>query len=173
MGPLTFLKMKTLKKIKNKILLIISKLFFKKLHKKIKIESYEDNFYYLLHKIKKSNNRAEKYFLIKKAQKQAKEVPRLKGWPNGPIFWDIESENWNNKIHKEIREFLKKEIKKLISKDSKNLSIGSGSFPYIKNSILLDYSKEMLNKAPKKYKRILFNLNSNKKIPLPKALRGN
>jgi len=131
-----------------------------------KQEKLKDDFFDLLFKIHTSRNRVEKYYMIKKAKSIARKVPELKDWPKGSIFWDIESGMWEVNIQKEVREFIKKELKKLLSQSTPSLSLGSGNYPYLKNSVLVDYSKSMIDSAPKEFrKKVLFDLDSKNKLP--------
>lgn len=125
-----------------------------------KLEKKRDEFFNLLFMISysKGNKRAE---LIKKAKKKADKIPEFKGWPsNNKIFWDVESFGWNGRISKNVREFIKKELKKRAK--GKCIELGSGSYPYLKKSVVLDFSQEMLDQI-KGHKKVLHNLNE--KLP--------
>jgi len=133
----------------------------------IRQEKLEDKFYDLLYKIHIEEDRVKKHYMIKDCKKLAKRIPQLKNWPNGNIFWDIEAGMWKVNIQQGIRHKITKEITKLLKKDSYNLSLGSGSAPYV-NSVLVDFSKEMLNLAPKKFTE-KYNINLDKeKLPFKK-----
>jgi SAM-dependent methyltransferase len=135
--------------------------------RKAKLDRDEDDFYSLLFKIHTSRNRLEKYCMIKKAKEIASRIPYLKDWPNGSIFWDTESGMWAVNIEKDVREFVKNELKALLKKNSKNLCLGSGNYPYWNDSVLLDFSQKMLDSAPAKFEKVLFDLESKKKLPFP------
>ncbi len=60
------------------------------------------------------------------------------------FFWNTASYKWDKRISKKIRDFIKKELSDL---RGMNLSLGSGCYPYVKNSVLVDFSEEMLRKA--------------------------
>lgn len=77
----------------------------------------------------------------------AKEVSWLKGWPESrQAFWNGESFMWSNKISKERRDLIKKELAFLGGKKvnyTGNLDIGCGSYSYV-NSVGFDISERML-----------------------------
>lgn len=102
---------------------------------------------------------------MKKAKALADKIPEFRGWPKGRKFWDIEALSWVIKIPPHVREFIKKELLNVIKPGSLNLALASGSYPYIKDSVLLDYSKKMLENVTVKYrKKVIHDL---QKIPWP------
>jgi len=125
--------------------------------KRNKTEERIDEFYDIIFKL--SYKRYQKKELIEKAKKLALQIPELKGWPdNNKKFWDIESYTWFRRIPKRIRLFIKKELEKITNPKDLNLSLGSGSYPYLENSVLLDFSEQMLDSADKKYKKVKYDL---------------
>jgi SAM-dependent methyltransferase len=119
-----------------------------------KIEGLRDDFFNILLLLPYSKNKKS---LVKKAKKIAEKVPELKGWPDDvKKFWDIESFGWQNKIPLAIRETIKKELRKRAK--GKHIELGSGSYPYVNKSILVDFSEEMLANAPKEHKKIVHDL---------------
>ncbi|MBD3248970.1 methyltransferase domain-containing protein [Candidatus Woesearchaeota archaeon] len=123
-----------------------------------------DKFFSLLFKLSFTSEKEERDRIIKKAKILASSVPDLKGWPDEKEkFWDVEAYSWKSKISKDLRAILKKEI--FISLGhGLNLSVGSGAFPYLENSVLLDISEEMLRMAPEGYKKVQHDID---KKPLP------
>ena len=75
--------------------------------KRLAQDKKEDRFFDLLAKLHTTDDRVKKHYMIKEATKLAKEIPYLKGWPEKPIFWDIEADMWKINIQKEVREFIK------------------------------------------------------------------
>ena len=103
--------------------------------------------------------------LIKKAKSLAEKIPEFKGWPKAKKFWDIESSAWNVKIPNHVRRFIRKELLNRIKPGGLNLALGSGSYPYIKDSVLVDYSEKMLEQVIVKCKKkVIHNI---QKIPWP------
>ena len=145
------------KEIRKNINLKLTKIKDKKLEKKIKQDNLYDDFFDILLKLSFVKNKKP---LIKKAKAIAKKIPELKGWPSSSKFWDAEALMWNENIPNNIRKLIKTQINKTIPKGN-NLCLGSGSYHYVKNSVLLDYSQEMLNKSNNS-KKVLFNLNKGK-----------
>jgi len=79
-----------------------------------------------------------------KLRKLSREIGWLKGWPKDKkAFWNGEAFMWRNKISKEKRELIKKELAFLEGKNGKNLDLGCGSYSYVK-SIGFDVSEKML-----------------------------
>ncbi|MEE9525219.1 MAG: class I SAM-dependent methyltransferase [Candidatus Woesearchaeota archaeon] len=74
------------------------------------------------------------------------------------MFWDLNSSRWEKEVPKKIRNLIKSKLKVL---KGKNLSLGSGSHPYVGSSVLVDFSSEMLKKAKGK-KKIVLNLDQGK-----------
>jgi SAM-dependent methyltransferase len=132
-------------------------MFFKRFIKKKKTtEMLKDDFYNNLIRLNyvKDKDEIDKIIVINK--KIADKIPELNGWPSNPIkFWDIESIGWNNKITEKIRTGIKKELKEL---KGLNLDLGSGSYAYVKNSVFLDLSLQMLKEIKQKNK-IQFKIN--------------
>lgn len=127
----------------------------------------EDDFFDTLFKIHtsyKDTDDTQKCKLINKAKCLAKEIPYLKDWPNGSIFWDIESGMWRYNIDEIVRESIKAKITKIIGCKKNNLSLGSGNYPYVDGSVMLDYSKGMLESFKGKNKKVLFDLGSGKRF---------
>jgi len=115
---------------------------FKKFHLE---EDLRDAFFNKLFLIGYTKDKKKKAKLLKQAKLIAKKLPGLKDWPKDPkTFWNIESYGWESRIPKKIRDEIKKELSFL---KGKNLSLGSGSHPYVKNSVLVDISEEMLKNA--------------------------
>lgn len=125
------------------------------------IQKAEDEFYDILFKLHTTSGRVKKHHMIKQAKAIAQKIPYLKGWPDGPVFWDIESGMWKLNIQKELRELIEKELKKIIP-SGKNLSLGSGNYPYVKNSVIVDFSKKMLDSAPENLEKHCINLDGGK-----------
>ncbi|MBD3354738.1 methyltransferase domain-containing protein [Candidatus Woesearchaeota archaeon] len=74
------------------------------------------------------------------------------------FFWNVASYKWDERISLEVRNFIKKELSSL---RGMNLSLGSGCYPYVKNSVLVDFSDEMLKKA-EGCKKLKLDLNKGK-----------
>jgi SAM-dependent methyltransferase len=128
---------------------------FKKFHLE---EDLRDAFFNKLFLIGYEKDKKKKQKLLKQAKNIAKKIPDLKDWPKDPkTFWNIESYGWESRIPKEIREEIKKELSQL---KGKNLSLGSGSHPYVANSTLIDISEEMLKNL--KGKKVILDLNKAK-----------
>ncbi|MBR9692152.1 class I SAM-dependent methyltransferase [Candidatus Woesearchaeota archaeon] len=124
-------------------------------------EDMRDDFYNKLFMWGYAKDKSEREKLFKEAKEIAGKIPELKGWPsNARKFWDIQSYGWSGKIPKEIRLFIKKELGVL---KGKNLSLGCGSYPYVEDSVLLDFSSEML-KSAKGSKKVVHDLEE-KKLP--------
>jgi SAM-dependent methyltransferase len=68
------------------------------------------------------------------------------------MFWDMISYTWESKIPEEIRKAIKKRLSKL---KGDNLSLGCGCCPYVKDSVLVDFSEQMLKFAEGKEKHIV------------------
>lgn len=170
MGILEFLKTKKDdKEIKKQINNRLKKIRNKSLKKTIKQEILHEDFFDAIFRINLTKNNAKRKKLIRKAEALASKIPEFKGWPNGSKFWDVEALSWTENIPKQVREFIANELKSSIKKGA-NLSLGSGSHPYIKNTILLDFSEEMLKNSSKERKdKICFNLNTK---PFPFALNS-
>ncbi len=135
-------------------------------------EELKDRFFELLLKIRyakakirnrETRIREQRDELIKKAELIADKIPEFRGWPHGSKFWDIESFGWLGNIPQKVRESVSYELSKRIAK-GRTLSLGSGNYPYIDDSVMLDYSEEMLNSADKSNKKILYDLN-NQQLP--------
>ncbi|MEM3126816.1 MAG: class I SAM-dependent methyltransferase [Candidatus Woesearchaeota archaeon] len=75
------------------------------------------------------------------------------------FFWDYESSRWDIAINKEIRNFIKQQLKV----KGRILDFGAGSFCYIKKSIACDLSFLMLKKNKVKLK-VLYHFHDK---PLP------
>jgi hypothetical protein len=160
-----FKKKITKEQINNKIKRFVSRFGENKDIKKIKQEELKDQFYDILFNINLISDKKEKEELIAKAKKIASKIPELKGWPKeSKKFWDIEAYAWLGQIPRKIRELIKTELMKRIPPGGLNLSLGSGSYPYIEYSVLLDLSREMLKSVPAvKYKaKIEYDLEKGK-----------
>lgn len=120
-----------------------------------------DSFYeklFLLSYEKDKNKKAE---LLKQAKEIADKVPELNGWPKDKKkFWSIEAFRWNQAIPDKLRQGIKSELNNII-KTSNILSLGSGSYPYLENSVLIDFSEEMLKEAKSAKKKIAWDINKN------------
>ncbi len=125
----------------------------------------KNDFFDVLFRLNIISDKEEKKKLIEKATKIADKIPELKGWPkDSKKFWDVEAYAWLGQIPKKIRELIKTELMKRIPIGGLNLSLGSGSYPYIEDSVLLDLSREMLKSVSTiKFKsRIEYNLEKGK-----------
>ena len=126
-----------------------------------KSEKLRDDFFSLFFMVSYSKGKKRKD-LIKKAKKIADKTPEYKGWPkDANKFWNVEAFGWDARIPEKIRKFIKKELRKRTK--GKTIELGSGSCPYVSKSVLIDFSEEMLNNAPKAYKKIHSDLN--KELP--------
>ncbi|MBI4153003.1 class I SAM-dependent methyltransferase, partial [Candidatus Woesearchaeota archaeon] len=77
-----------------------------------------------------------------KASELAKQIPRYSEWPhNAEQFWNAEALCWKGRIEKEVRDAIKNELSFL---KGKNLDLGAGSVTYVENSVVADFSDEML-----------------------------
>jgi len=97
--------------------------------------------------IRRNIDKKVKKLFDKGKKKEAKEFLDFfekGGLQDSKFFWNMASYKWDKRISKEIREFIKKELSDL---RGMNLSLGSGCYPYIKNSVLVDFSEEMLKKV--------------------------
>ncbi len=89
--------------------------------------------------------------VVQKAQSLAQEIPHYNGWPEHPQrFWNAEALCWRQRIDPRVREALQEELSFL---KGRNLDFGAGSFSYVKNSVAVDFSEEMLqlNDAQEKF----------------------
>lgn len=81
---------------------------------------------------------------LDKAKKLVEFTP-FKGWPDDKKqFWNAESFVWKLKIEKALRELINKEIEPYTYKN--NLSLGSGSEPYVDSALYIDISPMMLER---------------------------
>jgi ubiquinone/menaquinone biosynthesis C-methylase UbiE len=80
-----------------------------------------------------------------KLKKISHKISWAKGWPkNNEAFWNGEAFMWQNKIEKEKRILIEKEIAFLKKeKNLKNLDLGCGAYSYIP-SVGFDFSEKML-----------------------------
>ena len=75
-------------------------------------------------------------------KKLAQKVSWAKGWPVDNIaFWNAEAFMWQQKIEKEKRELIRREL--VFLESGNNLDLGCGSYSYIK-SVGFDFSEKML-----------------------------
>ena len=145
--------------VKKKIEKRIKRLKDNKFKNQFELDELRDSFFNKLFFLGYTKDKKERTKLFNDAKKIVKKIPELKDWPsNSELFWNIESYGWKNRIPEEVRDFIKKEIKP----KGKILSLGCGCYPYVKNAILVDISKEMLDLAKGK-KKIVHDLN--KKLP--------
>jgi len=130
-----------------------------------KQDKLKDDFFDILFRLSFTKDKNKKKELIAKAEKIASQIPELKGWPKDKKkFWDIEAYAWLGKIPRRVRTFIRHELMKKIPLGTLNLAVGSGSYPYIEDSVLLDLSREMLKSVPPiKFKaRIEYDLEKGK-----------
>lgn len=114
-----------------------------------------DDFYANLLRLNYIRDKDDIKKLVDINKRIASNIPELNGWPYDSLkFWDIESAGWNNKINEKIRDEIKKELKEL---KGLNLGLGSGSYAYVKNSVFLDISFQMLKEINQK-NRIQFKI---------------
>lgn len=79
---------------------------------------------------------------VKRLKKLTRGIGWLKGWPEDKrAFWDGEAFMWRNKISKEKRRMIKKELGFL---RGGNLDLGCGSYSYVAGSVGFDISEKML-----------------------------
>ncbi len=107
-----------------------------------------------------------------KAEEKLKEISRkiswLDGWPEDKkAFWNGEAFMWRNKISKEKRELIGKELKFLEEKSKKNLDLGCGSYSYVR-SIGFDVAEKMLLLNGNLSERVAGNLE--KGLPFEKGM---
>lgn len=77
-----------------------------------------------------------------KASQLAKQIPRYNEWPhNAEQFWNAEALCWKGRVEKEVREAVKNELSFL---KGNNLDLGAGTVTYVNNSVVADFSEEML-----------------------------
>src|SRR3989344_5215497 len=128
----------------------------------LKIDLFYDKLF--LASYEKDKNKEKQ--LLKQAKEIADKVPELKGWPEDKKkFWSIEAYRWNKTIPDKVRSGISSELNNLI-KTNNNLSLGSGSYPYLENSVLIDFSEEMLKEAKNAKKKVLWDIN--KSLPFEK-----
>ena len=100
----------------------------------------------------------------------SKEISWLKGWPKSRrAFWNGEAFMWRNKIEREKRELIKKELMFLEERGRRgrrNLDLGCGSYSYI-TSVGLDISEKMLLLNDNLQEKVLGDLE--KKLPFRKG----
>jgi len=131
----------------------------------IKLENLKDDFLTILLRLTYIRNKKKRKQLMKRAKAIANKIPEFKGWPKGKKFWDVEALAWVVKIPKHVRQFIRKELLKRIKLSGMNLSLGSGSYPYVRKSVLLDYSEKMLEQVIVKFKKKV--VHDIQKIPWP------
>ena len=126
----------------------------------VDMDNLKDDFFDILFRLGYTKNKEEKKMLLKKAKEIAAEIPEFAGWPASSKFWDVEALAWIVNIPEKVRKYIKSEINRSIPKGL-NLALGCGSYPYVKDSVLVDFSEEMLRSAGPKYKnKVLSDLNS-------------
>ncbi|MBW2993458.1 hypothetical protein KY317_02695, partial [Candidatus Woesearchaeota archaeon] len=108
----------------------------------IKQENLRDEFFNTLLRLTYIADKNKRKALVKKAKLIADKIPELEGWPKKEKFWDAEAGSWIVKIPKYVRQFIRKQLLKKIKPGTLNLSLGSGPYPYIKDSVLMDYSEK-------------------------------
>jgi SAM-dependent methyltransferase len=116
-------------------------------------EKQKEDFLNILLQLSYVRDKQQRKKLVQKAKAIASKIPEFRGWPKGKKFWDIEALTWVVKIPRHVRQFIKRELLKRIKPSGLNLALGSGSYPYVKESFLLDYSGKMLEKVTVKYKK--------------------
>lgn len=80
--------------------------------------------------------------LIRKARGYAQFIPQYTNWPvDKKQFWNAEALCWHGRIENERRNKISNELSFLTGV---NLDLGAGSYSYVKNSIAVDFSEEML-----------------------------
>jgi len=162
-----FRKIRTKEEINNEISKFEKKFGklkeIEKLKESFELDELREKFFHNLFLLGYERNKNKKKKLLDEAKDIAKKVPELKGWPENAVkFWDTEAFRWQAAIPLKVRTLIKDELSKRIKKGL-NLSLGSGNYPYIENSILIDYSKEMLKIVRKAKKKIVYDIN--KKLP--------
>lgn len=96
---------------------------------------------------------------VKELKKLSNDIAWLKGWPdNKTAFWNGEAFMWSNKISKEKRDIIAKELKSLEKK--KNLDLGCGAYSYTP-STGFDISEKMLLLNNRLKERITGDLEKN------------
>jgi len=114
-----------------------------------KQDRLRDDFFDVIFKLSYTSNRKQRQNLIKKAKTISEKIPELRGWPNNSKkFWDAEAYTWLMKMPRKLRDIIKQELLKRTELGKLNISLGSGSYPYIEESVLLDFSREMLKTVP-------------------------
>ena len=130
------------------------------LKKIVEMDDLKDDFFEIMFKLGYTKNKEDKKNLLRKAKEIAANIPEFAGWPESSRFWDVEALAWIVKIPENVRKYIKSEINKSIPKGL-NLALGCGSYPYAKNSVLVDFSEEMLRSAGPRYKnKVMFDLDS-------------
>ena len=90
--------------------------------------------------------------LVRKAQGYARLIPQYSQWPvDKKQFWNAEALCWNGRIENEMRNKISEELSFLTGL---NLDLGAGSYSYVKNSIAVDFSEEMLVLNEAEYKAV-------------------
>jgi SAM-dependent methyltransferase len=148
-GEIKDLEMEIDKKIKKFIKKFGKTREIKELTEIKKQDKLKDDFFDIIFKLSYTSDKKQRQQLIKKAKNLADKIPELRGWPDdSKKFWDVEAYAWLGKIPKKVRTAIKQELLKKIPLGNLNISIGSGSYPYIEESVLLDFSREMLKSVP-------------------------
>lgn len=123
-------------------------------------DELKDKFFHNLFLVNYIKDKARQKQCIKECKKLAEQISDLKGWPDDPtIFWNIESSGWHARLSKEIRHSIRLELNQMINNCDLNLSLGSGCYPYVINSVLLDISEDMLKNVLRFDKKIIYNMN--------------
>jgi SAM-dependent methyltransferase len=99
--------------------------------------------------------------LVNEAKSYASQLPEYAQWPNdSKQFWNAEAICWTNRLDSNVREAIRKELSFL---QGSNLDLGSGSYSYVKNSVVADFAEEMLLVNDAKQKLVV---DLEKKLPL-------
>jgi len=157
----------TKEKIDNKIKKFISRFGntpeIKRIQRIERDMDKREKFFELFFKISFAKDEERKR-LIREAKKIADKIPEFKGWPEKTVkFWDVEAMSWRMKVPSFVRLFIRKELLKKAKK--LNLALGSGSCPYIEDSVLVDFSTEMLKAVEPSFKfskKIVYDLDKGK-----------
>ncbi len=111
--------------------------------KEVAIERTEREFFNALMEFNYLKSESKKSEVLAKAVRLAQSIPRYSSWPNdAKQFWNAEALCWRGRVDKEVRAAIAKELAHL--ENGYNLDLGAGSNSYVKNSVAVDFSEEML-----------------------------
>ena len=103
----------------------------------------EQQFVSALHQFNYAAQEQQIKHLIFQASTAAQHIPQFNQWPkNAEQFWNAESIVWRARIDQDVRNGITAELSFL---NGANVDLGAGSVCYVKNSVAVDFSEEMLH----------------------------